>query len=78
MPRTTSSIFTPAWLALYSARMIFGIGQRVELGHDVRRLAVGRRRGFAGDHVEQGLLQGERRMQQFLHAQGLTHADQLS
>src|SRR3990167_7411205 len=24
MPRTTRSIFTPVWLALYSARMIFG------------------------------------------------------
>ena len=32
---------------------------------------------LAGDHVEQGLLQGEGRMQQLLHAQGLAHADQL-
>jgi hypothetical protein len=44
----------------------------------VRRLAVEGELGFPGDHVEHALLQGERRVQQLLHAQGLAHADQLA
>ena len=55
-----------------------GVGQRVELGDDVRRLAFERELGLARNHVEHALLQGERRVQQLLHAQGLAHADQLA
>lgn len=54
------------------------IGQRVELGDDVRRFAFDGELGLAGNHVEHALLQGKRRMQQLLHAQGFTHADQLA
>ncbi|MNV35642.1 hypothetical protein D3C71_1270940 [compost metagenome] len=39
------------------------IGQRVELGNDVRRFAVEGELGLAGNHVEHALFQGERRMQ---------------
>ncbi|VVN75115.1 hypothetical protein PS687_05804 [Pseudomonas fluorescens] len=54
------------------------IGQRVELGNDVRRFAIEGELGLAGNHVEHALLEGERRVQQLLHAQGLAHADQLA
>ena len=54
------------------------IGQRVELGDDVRRLAIKRVLSFARDHVEHALLQREGCMQQLLHAQRLAHADQLA
>src|SRR5471032_3068675 len=54
------------------------IGQRVELGDDVRRFAVEGELGLAGNHVEHALFERERRVQQLLHAQGLAHADQLA
>jgi len=56
----------------------FRVGQRVELGDDMRRLALGRELGLAGNHVEHAFFQGKRRMQQLFHAQGLAHADQLA
>ena len=56
----------------------FRIGQRVELGDDMRRFAFNGELGLAGNHVEHALFQGERRMQQFFHAQRLAHADQLA
>src|SRR5471032_3144098 len=77
MPRTTRSMRTPDWLALYSADDL-RIGQRVELGDDVRRFAVEGELGLPGNHVEHALFERERRVQQLLHAQGLAHADQLA
>ncbi len=44
----------------------------------MRRFAFERELRLAGNHVEHALLQRERRVQQLLHAQGFTHADQLA
>ncbi len=78
MPRTIRSIFTPVWLALYSALIILGSVSELNLAMMCAGLPSAGELRFPGDQVEQGLLQGEGRVQQLLHAQGLAHADQLA